>query len=49
MGPLGDWVTDHNFKGLWVMSELKKGVLRTLHSIPSNMGVPPPPAYMIMN
>ena len=29
--------------GLSVRSELKKGVLKALHSIPSNMGVPTPP------
>ena len=35
------WVTVIFFRGNWARSEQKKGVLRALHSIPSNMGVPP--------
>ena len=35
-----------NVGGLWMRSELKMGVLRTLQSIPSNMGVPPGSNYI---
>ena len=38
---MGLWVTAKTLRGLWERSELKSGVLRALHSIPLNMGVPP--------
>ena len=39
----GLWVTGHNIRCLWVMSELRKGILRALHSVPLHMGVPESP------
>ena len=37
-----------NFGGRCVRSEMKEGVLKTLHSIPSNMGVLPPGSNYII-
>ena len=34
------WATDQTFRGNWARNENKKGVIRALHSVPTNMGVP---------